>query len=79
MAYNVFHKKRELDVRVLQNINMLQLVMYAFSITVLIINQQKFFAEDFPLIFVACLIVKYPDLVSDACTKYMLFFYQNNI
>ncbi|XP_026741788.1 stimulator of interferon genes protein-like isoform X3 [Trichoplusia ni] len=62
IAYNVFHEKRELDVRVLQNINMLQLVMYAFSVMVLIINQQKFFAEDFPLIFVACLIVKYPDL-----------------
>ncbi|CAD0202825.1 unnamed protein product [Chrysodeixis includens] len=62
IAYNVLHKKRELDVKVLQNINMLQLVMYAFSVTVLIINKQKFFAEDFPLIFVACLIVKYPDL-----------------
>uniref|UniRef100_A0A2A4J288 STING ligand-binding domain-containing protein n=1 Tax=Heliothis virescens TaxID=7102 RepID=A0A2A4J288_HELVI len=62
IGYDVIHKKRSLNTRLLQNINGLQMIMFVAGTTILLSNHQKLFAEDFPMIFIACLIVEYPEI-----------------
>lgn len=63
--YEVLYNKRELDVQgFLSKANRNQVMMYAASVAVIFLNDQKLYAEDFPFIFMAYLAVKYPEVVS---------------
>ncbi|XP_021195852.3 stimulator of interferon genes protein isoform X4 [Helicoverpa armigera] len=62
IGYDIIHKKKSLNTRLVQNINGLQIIMFVACTAILLSNNQKFFAEDFPLIFIACLIVEYPEI-----------------
>ncbi|XP_047032131.1 uncharacterized protein LOC124638991 isoform X2 [Helicoverpa zea] len=62
IGYDIIHKQKSLNTRLVQNINGLQIIMFVACTAILLSNNQKFFAEDFPLIFIACLIVEYPEI-----------------
>lgn len=61
MCYDMLYKR--LKTERLKNTNWF-LIIYIACIGILISNNQKFYAEDFPLIFIAFLIVEYPEVVS---------------
>lgn len=69
MCYDMLYKR--LKTEQLKNTNWLQ-IMYIACIAILISNNQRFYAEDFPLIFIAFLIVEYPEIMakSDAPVNY---------
>ncbi|KAF9421238.1 hypothetical protein HW555_002710 [Spodoptera exigua] len=59
MGYDILHKKRRLNMQLVQNINAGQIIMFISSIAVLISNNEKIFSEDFLLLFIAYLTIQY--------------------
>ncbi|KAH9638597.1 hypothetical protein HF086_012336 [Spodoptera exigua] len=59
MGYDILHKKRRLNMQLVQNINAGQIIMFIGSIAVLISNNEKIFSEDFLLLFIAYLTIQY--------------------
>ncbi|XP_022823044.1 stimulator of interferon genes protein-like isoform X3 [Spodoptera litura] len=62
MGYDMLHKKRWLNTQLVENINTGQIIIYIGSIAILISNNEKVFSEDFLLLFIAYLILQYPEL-----------------
>ncbi|XP_075980154.1 transmembrane protein sting [Anticarsia gemmatalis] len=62
VLYDMVHHQRGFDHDLLAKVNRHQLMMYGASIVLLLLNDQKLYAEDFPFIFIAYLVVKYPEV-----------------
>lgn len=65
----MFRNNRDLDTQLLRRINRHQVMIYFGSIAVLLLNDEKIINRELGLMFIASLIVSYPEVVS---TIYLL-------
>lgn len=65
IGYDMLNKKRWLHTQLVENINVGPIIIYIGSIVILLSNNEKIFSEDFLLLFIAYLIIQYPELVSN--------------
>lgn len=64
IGYDMLNKKRWLHTQLVENINVGPIIIYIGSIVILLSNNEKIFSEDFLLLFIAYLIIQYPELGS---------------
>ncbi|CAB3230254.1 unnamed protein product [Arctia plantaginis] len=64
VIHEVIQKKRDFNTQLFTKVSMNQLLMYVASVTVLFYNEEKLYSEDFLLICIAYLIIKYPMLIT---------------
>ncbi|CAB3252866.1 unnamed protein product [Arctia plantaginis] len=65
LVYEILHGKRDWNTHLFSKVNRNRFIIYFVAAAIVYLNNNKLYAEDLPLVLIAYLIVKYPEMDTD--------------